>query len=159
VRQTAWSGFRGTASLTGMTLGPIEVVVIAFPGNRFTGGIIPELERLTSQGTVSVVDGLLVRRDGDSAVTFVELSELDPSDDAAALAGVLDRVDGLLSDEDVEALAGDLEPDSSAAILVFEHTWVKPLRDELAASGGQLQASIRIPGPVVEEVLAAVADA
>lgn len=141
-----------------MTLGPIEVVVIAFPGNRFTGGIVPELERLTSQGVVSVIDGLLVSRDGDGSTSFTELNEVDPGDEAAALAGVLDRVEGLVSDEDVEALTADLEPDSSAAILVFEHTWVKPLRDQITASGGELRADIRVPGPVVEEILATVPD-
>jgi hypothetical protein len=141
-----------------MSLGPVEVVVIAFPGNRFTGGIIPELERLTGEGVVSVIDGLLVTRDGDGSTSFVELSEVDPGDDAAALARVLDRVEGLVSDEDVDALTADLEPGSSAAILVFEHTWVKPLRDQIAASGGELRANLRVPGPVVEEILATVPD-
>ncbi len=142
-----------------MTLGPIEVVVIAFPGSRFTGGIVPELERLTSHGVIAVVDGLLVTRADDGTTSYVELSEVEPGDDAAALASVLDRVEGLLTDEDVDALTADLEPGSSAAVLVFEHTWVKPLRDEITASGGLLQADIRIPGAVVEEVLAAATDA
>ncbi|WP_028660835.1 DUF6325 family protein [Nocardioides insulae] len=142
-----------------MSLGPIEVVSIAFPGNRFTGEIIPELERLTSSGTITVIDGVLATRDQDGPVTFVELDEVDGGDgDAGRLAALLDRVEGLVSDEDVEELAGALEPNSSAAILVFEHTWMKPLRDAIFASGGELMADLRVPGPVVEELMATLAE-
>jgi hypothetical protein len=62
----------------------------------------------------------------------------------------------MLSDEDAEAFADALEPGSSAAALVFEHTWFKPLRNELLDSGGILIADMRIPGLVVEAVLAEV---
>lgn len=136
-----------------MALGPIEVLVLDFPGNGFTGEIVPELERLVDQGVISVVDGLLVRRDGDDELTIVELAEIDPSDDIAALGSVLNQVEALISDDDVAELAGGLEPDSSAAILVFEHTWVKPLRDAIVASGGRLAASFRVPGRAVDELL------
>ena len=55
-------------------------------------------------------------------------------------------------------MTNDLEPDSSAAVLVFEHTWAKPLRDAIVDAGGVLAANVRIPGPVVEEILASVPD-
>lgn len=141
-----------------MTLGPIEVLVLAFPENRFTGEIIPELERLVESNTISIVDGLFVTKGADGVAAFVELSEIGADDDAAALADLLDRVEGLVSDEDVESLTADLEPNSSAAILVFEHTWAKPLRDAVVNSGGILAANLRIPGAVVEEILATVPD-
>ncbi len=141
-----------------MTLGPIEVLVLAFPENRFTGEIIPELERLVERNTISIVDGLFVTKGADGVAAFVELSEIGADDDAAALADLLDRVEGLVSDEDVESLTADLEPNSSAAILVFEHTWAKPLRDAVVNSGGILAANLRIPGAVVEEILATVPD-
>ena len=69
----------------------------------------------------------------------------------------VDRMEALVSDEDVEELVAALEPDSSAAILVFEHTWAKPFRDAVVASGGVLAANFRVPGAVVDEVLAALA--
>jgi hypothetical protein len=141
-----------------MPLGPIEVVVIAFPENRFTGAIVPELQRLVDNDTISVIDGLFVTKDADGATAFVELGELGANEDAAALAALLDRVEGLVSDEDVEAMTNDLEPNSSAAILVFEHTWAKPFRDAVVAAGGVLAANMRIPGAVVEEILATVPD-
>ena len=141
-----------------MALGPIEVLVIEFPGNKFTGEIIPELERLIASETITVIDGLLVRKDLDGDVTFVEFDELGVNDDAAPLSGVMQQLDALISDEDVLEWSTELEPGSSEAILVFEHTWVKGFRDAVVSSGGVLADSIRIPGLVVEELLAELAE-
>jgi Family of unknown function (DUF6325) len=140
-----------------MVLGPIEVLVVGFPGNKFNGDIIPELERLIDANTISVIDGLFVRKEADGSVTFTELEELGANDDAAHLADVLEQLDSLISDEDVTELAEGLEPDSSAAILVFEHTWAKPLRDAVVGSGGSMVANFRVPGAVVDELLAELA--
>jgi hypothetical protein len=141
-----------------MSLGPIEVIVAGFPGNRFNGKIMPALQSLVDRDIVSVVDGLLIMKDNEGVITFVELEEIDANDDAAALAGLLDQTDGLLSDEDVEELATALEPNSSAAALVLEHTWAKPLRDAIVDSDGVLIANFRVPGLVVQEVLDALAE-
>jgi len=64
----------------------------------------------------------------------------------------------LLSAEDVDELAAGLQPNSSAAVLVFEHTWAAPLKQAIEDSGGRLVANLRVPGRVVDEVLAAVAE-
>ena len=136
-----------------MSLGPIEVVVLAFPENRFTGEILPELERLVQSDTISIVDGVLASKDADGSTTFVEFDNIE-DDEFAALAGVLERVEGLVSDEDVDDLTASLPPDSSAAVLVFEHTWAIPLRDAIVRGGGELVANLRIPASVVEEVVA-----
>ena len=141
-----------------MTLGPIEVIVAGFPGNRFNGKIMPALQSLVDRDIVSVVDGLLIMKDAEGVVTYVELEEIDANEDAAALAGLLDLTDGLLSDEDVDELAMALEPNSSAAALVLEHTWAKPLRDAIVDSDGVLIANFRVPGLVVQEVLDALAE-
>jgi hypothetical protein len=142
-----------------MALGPIEIVVIGFPGNEFNGQIIPELERLIENDTISVVDGLFLMKDGDGEVEFVEFDEIGANDDAERLAGLVDQLDALISDEDVAEFAAQLEPNSSAAILAFEHTWAKPFRDAIVASGGVLAANFRVPGLVVEELLAELAAA
>lgn len=138
-----------------MTLGPIELYVFGFPGNRFTGGIIPEIERLVDEGIVSVVDVLMIHKNGDGDVTFAELEEADGDDGVARLSQLMKGLD-LIGDEDVEAFADALEPNSSAAAIVFEHTWVKPLRDQLAAADAIVLSNMRIPGMVVQEVLDAV---
>ena len=78
-----------------MGLGPIEILVIEFPGSQFTGEIIPELERLIESDTISIIDGLLVKKDLNGDVTFIEFDELGINDDASKLAGVVDQLDAL----------------------------------------------------------------
>jgi hypothetical protein len=136
-----------------MALGPVEVLVLSFPGSQFNGAIIPELERLTSSGIISVIDGVFVTRDESGDVTFLEFAELGENHDAARLAAVLDQVESLISDEDVQELADGLAPGDSEAILVFEHTWAKPFRDAIVASGGILTGELRLPGLAVDELL------
>jgi hypothetical protein len=136
-----------------MALGPVEVLVFSFPGNQFNGKIIPELERLTASGTITVIDGVFVSRDEAGDVAFVEFEQLDENHDAARLADVLDQIESLISDEDVLELAEGLAPGDSQAILVFEHTWAKPFRDAIVASGGILTGEMRLPGAAVDELL------
>ena len=137
-----------------MALAPIELLVIGFPENQFTGGILPELETLVENGVITVVDALLIVKEEDGTVDYLELDQIDAGEDIAALGRLLVEPNGLLSDEDVEEFAAALAPGSSAAALVFEHTWFTPLRNELLDSGGLLLANVRIPGLVVDEVLA-----
>lgn len=139
-----------------MTLGPIEVVTIGFESDRFQGTIIPELERLVEAGIVSIADGVFVQRSGEDETTVIEFGQEDADGDLARVGELMGEALDLVSDEDIEALTDGLPVGASAAILVFEHTWVKPLRDAIAGAGGELIDSIRVPGLVVQEVLDAV---
>jgi len=129
------------------------VLEIGFPGNEFNGEILPELERLVEANTISIIDGLFLQKGEDGEVKFFELEDVGADEGVARLAALLDQVEGLISDEDVTELAAGLAPNSSAAILVFEHTWAKPLRDAIIGSGGVLAANFRVPGMVVDELL------
>jgi uncharacterized membrane protein len=138
-------------------VGPVEVLVIGFPGSRFNGDIVPSLVDVVERGIISIVDAILISRDEDGGLTVVELEEEGAGPEVAALAALVDEVHDLVSDEDVEALAADIEPGSSAAVLVFEHTWALPLRDAVTGSGGVVLSQLRVPGAVVDEVRDAVA--
>jgi uncharacterized membrane protein len=140
-----------------MALGPIEVIVIAFPGNRFNGEIIPELERLVENDTISIIDGVAIVKAADGEVEFVEFDQDHENEHAQRLAGLFNRLEALVSDDDIRSLAADLEPNSSAAILVFEHIWAKPFQDAIVDSGGFLAANFRVPATTVEELLAELA--
>jgi hypothetical protein len=139
-----------------MALGPIEVVVLGFPGSRFTGEIRPRILELVQRGIVSVIDALFITKDDDGAVTFLELQQLADDPEFAALGDLLSRQIDLLAAEDVTELVAELEPGSSALALVFEHTWMLPVREAVVESGGILLADLHIPPDVVDEVLAAV---
>ncbi len=139
-----------------MSLGPVEILVVGFPENKFTGAIVPELQRLVSDETITVIDGLFVMKDTDGGTSFTEFDELGLGEEATALKEVVNRVEGLISDEDVMELTAELAPGSSAAILVFEHTWALALRNSIVDAGGLLIDNIRVPATVVEEILATV---
>ena len=135
-------------------LGPVELLFVEFPGNQFTGEIIPALSDLIDQGTIRVLDLVFVAKDGDGNAVGIELEEL-PSDSKDAFSELVQELESLISEEDVEDLAEALEPNSSAAILLFEHKWAIPFRDALANSGGQLVLRL----PITEEALAEIAAA
>lgn len=133
-------------------MGPIDYLVVEFPGNRMTGKVLPALVDLVDRGLIRILDLVFVRKDADGSVTGLAVTDLDGD-------GVLDPVvfegasSGLLGDDDVQDAAGVLEPGSSAGILVYENVWAAPFASELRRSGGQLVASGRIP---VQAVLAAL---
>ncbi len=136
-----------------MSLGPIEVLVIAFPDNQFRGHIIPELEKLIESGTISVVDGLFITKDNDGNTAAVEFEQLEANHDAARLSHLLNQLDSLISDEDIDELTDSLPNNSSGAILVFEHTWAKPFRDAILEAGGILAGDFRVPGIAIDALL------
>jgi hypothetical protein len=141
-----------------MSVGPIEVIVVEFPGNRFNGQILPELSKLVEAGTIRIVDGLLVSRGDDEEIAVLEIDQMTGDPELSALAELFDVLDALISDEDIEALSDSLGPNSSAAILVFEHTWAIPFRDAIVDSGGILANAVRIPADVVDDVIDALAE-
>jgi hypothetical protein len=137
-----------------MSVGPVEVTVIRFPGNQFKGEIAPALAELIEAGTIRVIDLLFMWTDANGEVTVKELEELESDDRSIFDAVVTDQTD-LLSDEDAKELAALIGEDSSAAILVFEHTWATKFADALRNAEGELVFSERIPHDVVEEAVAA----
>jgi uncharacterized membrane protein len=140
-----------------MSLGPIELVVIGFPDTPTGGRIASEIQRLIDSEVITLVDGLFVSKEEDGTTNFVEIQQMDVDDSINRLSQFIDDSKGLLADEDVEQIADELSPGASALMLVFENTWVKGVRDAVADAGGVLMAQIRVPGPIVDEVMAAVA--
>ena len=140
-----------------MTLGPVELVVLGFPGSRFSGEIRPRIQDLVDRNIVNIVDALLVMKDERGDVTFFELEEMEEGDpDLQALHALVSEELDLISGEDAEVFAEELAPGSSALALAFEHTWMRPVRDAVINSGGVLIADVQIPAQVVDEVLDAV---
>jgi Family of unknown function (DUF6325) len=140
-----------------VTLGPVELVVLGFPGSRFSGEIQPRIQDLVDRNIVNIVDALLVMKDERGHVTYFELEEMEEADaDLRALHALVSEELDLISGEDAEVFAEDLAPGSSALALAFEHTWMRPVRDAVVNSGGVLIADVQIPAQVVDEVLDAV---
>jgi uncharacterized membrane protein len=135
-------------------MGPVEYLVVEFPGNQFKGEIVPALKELTKNGTIRIIDLLFVKKDADANVTWAELSNLS-AEQAAAFDDLDGEIDDLLNEEDISIAAEKLRPNSSAALLVFEHVWATRLRDAVVNAGGRLVDNDRIPAAIVEAAFAA----
>jgi hypothetical protein len=136
-----------------MAIGPVEYIILAFPGNKFSGEIAPALDALTKSGTIRVLDLVFITKDADGRVAGVEVEQLPELAPFAALDG---EVGGLLTEEDIEYAAHDLEPNSSAALLIWEDAWATPLVEALRDSGGVLIEGSRVPHELMEAALTEV---
>jgi len=133
-------------------LGPVDWIVVEFPGSRFNGQIAPALLDLVERDLVRVLDLLVLKKDDDGSLEAFELSDLDQGE-VGELRTYEAELAMLLSEEDVTSLGAAIEPGSSAAVLVWENTWAAPFASAVRRSGGQLVASGRIP---IQALLAAV---
>ncbi|HEY3142943.1 MAG TPA: DUF6325 family protein [Acidimicrobiales bacterium] len=133
-------------------LGPVDWMVIEFPGSEFNGRIAPALTDLVERDLIRVLDLLVLRKDADSSVEAFELADLDTTE-IGALRAFEGQVAMLLSKDDVHAVAEALEPGSTAALVVWENTWAAPFGAAVRHSGGQLVGGGRIP---VQSILAAI---
>jgi hypothetical protein len=133
-------------------LGPVDWIVVEFPGSRFNGEIAPALRDLIERDLVRVLDLLVLKKDPDGELEAFELSDLD-QEEIGELRSYEAQLAMLLSEDDVAAVAAAVEPGSSAAVLVWENIWAAPFASAVRRSGGQLVASGRIP---IQAILAAI---
>ncbi|MGA9161909.1 MAG: DUF6325 family protein [Actinomycetota bacterium] len=132
-----------------MSIGPVEYMIVAFPGNRFKGEIAPALKELVDAGTLRIIDLAFVMKDAHGAVVTAELGDLD-SDVYKAFDALSPETMGLLNAEDLAAAGEELDPNSSAALLVWEDVWATKLRDAIENAGGELLDLERVPHEVVQ---------
>ena len=134
-------------------MGPVEYIIVGFPGNKFNGEIAPELAALVESGTIRILDLIFVGKDVDGSVVSLEIDELE----GVPGFGELDaETGGIISPEDIEYAAAALEPNSSAALLIWEDVWAAPFAEAIRDSGGVLLEGARIPhemiAPIVENL-------
>jgi hypothetical protein len=133
-------------------LGPVDWIVVEFPGSKFNGQIAPALLDLVERDLIRVLDLLVLKKDADGSLEAFELSDLDQGE-IGDLRTYESELAMLLSEEDVTSLAAAIEPGSSAGVLVWENTWAAPFASAVRRSGGQLVASGRVP---IQALLAAI---
>jgi hypothetical protein len=138
--------------MTTFDYGPIEFYAIGFEGDRPGPAVLQAIDDLVASGTVNVLDLVFARRSPEGEIEVLELS--DTVDDGAP---ALDLA-GLAGQDDILYLAENLEPGSSAAILVVELLWAKSFAAALYDAGGAVIAREGIPAPIVNAFLAEHAD-
>ncbi|GAB7103587.1 hypothetical protein JCM4814A_19010 [Streptomyces phaeofaciens JCM 4814] len=133
-------------------MGPIDYVVVEFPGNRMTGEGLPLLIDLVDRGIIRILDMTFIKKDEDGSVTALEIADLtgDGNLDLAVFEGARS---GLMGRDDLEEAAAAVEPGNSAGLLVYENLWAAPFATALRRGGAQLVASGRLP---VQAVLASL---
>ena len=136
-----------------MEVGPVDVYIIGFPGNKFTGRIAPAIRELVDDGTIRVLDLLFIMKDADGVVTTLAIEDLD--EEGAAFAEISITEPGSLNEEDADEVSDDLPPNSSAMLVAFENVWARKVVSALEAADAVLIDSLRIPAEVVREALSA----
>jgi uncharacterized membrane protein len=143
----------------GLTLGPVQMLVVGFEGDNFTGEIRKELARLKENDVIRLIDLLLVKKNDDGELEVLQQSDLDQEEaeefgalvgalvgfgmggeeeaERAAIAGAAELEDGHVFDDDAVWYLGDAIPEgTAAAVALIEHRWAIPLRDMIAKAGG-----------------------
>jgi uncharacterized membrane protein len=139
-----------------MSRGPVEYIIIGFPGNQFSGEIVPALADLVEGGVIRIIDLVFVSKNDDGDVLVIEADE-----EHAAIAA-FNTLDGEVGDylgpEDIEHAAAAIENGSSAALLVWEDLWATPFVEAVRNANGVVLEGARIPAELIEaaEALAAV---
>jgi hypothetical protein len=139
-----------------VSIGPVEYLLIEFPGNKFTGEIVPALGRLIENQTVRIIDLVFISTDADGSVSMFEFDQLDEFAPFATLDG---EAGGLISKEDIAYAGAGLQPNSSAALLVWEDTWATELAQAIRNANGVVIEGARIPHDLAEQALSELAAA
>ncbi len=136
-----------------LELGPVDYLVIEFPGNQMTGEGLPILIDLVQRGIIRILDLAFITRNADGSVDALDARDIDTSGIGSLAVFHRDGKAGLLDQGDLDEIGSALDLSSSAGVLVFENTWAAPFVGAMRRSGGQLVASGRIPAT---DLLAAI---
>lgn len=132
-------------------MGPIDYILVEWPGKQPTGEAIPHLIDLVDRGLIRIIDVAFVAKGEDGSVAALEIADVGGA--VAEFAVFEGAASGLVQSTDIEQAGDVLEPGTSAALLVYENAWAAPFAGAVRRSGGQLVASGRIP---VEDLIAAL---
>jgi uncharacterized membrane protein len=132
-------------------MGPIDYIVLEWPGKQPSGEVAPLIVDLVDRGLIRILDIAFMVKDEDGTVAAIDLAAANG--ESAGFSEFEGASTGLLGDEDLQEAAAALEPGTSAAVLVWENRWAAPVAVALRKSGGQLVASGRLP---VQAILASL---
>ena len=137
-----------------MGLCPVDVVIVGFLGNKFSGRIAPALMELVDNSTIRIIDLLFVSKDANGVITTIKAADVD-ADTGPGYLAINVVQPGALGPEDAEELEEDLAPNSSALLIAFENIWARKLLEAARDADAVVMDHIRIPSDVVAAVVTA----
>jgi len=135
--------------------GPVDVIVLAAGEPRFDGGVLAELERQASSGTIRVLDAMILLKDEAGGRAVLNLEDL-PAEQRAAVGFIETGTRGLFDTEDAETLYEGMVPGSAVVALAIEHTWALALVNAMYQAGVDVALNFRVPALVVDEAFASL---
>ena len=135
--------------------GPVDVIVLAAGEPRFDGGVLAELERQASSGTIRVLDAMILLKDEAGGRAVLNLEDL-PAEQRAAVGFIETGTRGLFDTEDAETLYEGMVPGSAVVALAIEHTWALALVNAMYQAGVDLALNFRVPALIVDEAFASI---
>ena len=127
-----------------MTLGPLDYLVVGFPGNQFKGEIAPAINEARKKGIIRLVDLVFIMKDESGATVTMELTDM-PDEVKTAFSSAVGDLEGLFTPEDIATLTREVPPGNSALIVLYEHTWAIKIKEALINAKGVLITQGRIP--------------
>jgi uncharacterized membrane protein len=134
-----------------VSIGPVEYIIVGFPGNHFTGEIAPELLALVESGTIRVIDLVFIMKDDAGEVGIIEVDEHEAF---AAFGELSADLGDFIGDEDITHAAATMDPGTSVLMIVWEDRWATGLANAIFASGGVVLEGARVPRELIEAAVA-----
>jgi hypothetical protein len=139
-----------------MTLGPLEYIMVAFEGNRFSGQILSELRAAQEKGIIRVIDLLVIKKDEQGNVMAQELTDLD-EEEARPFGFFAGNLLNIFEPDDVEVTASQMPNNSAASLLLIEDTWAIPLKQAILNTGAVARTGGLVAPEVVQSIEAEIA--
>ena len=135
-----------------MSYGPIDFLALEFTNDQLKGEIMPALMELVDNKIVRVIDLVVIQKDQAGQYEALELQQLKP-EVIAIFDPLMVEISGIIQVEDIDAIAEQMEDNTTAAVLLFENLWAVKFKEAVLRANGRLLAQERIPYQVVDEAL------
>lgn len=135
--------------MSSQAFGPIELYLIELDNSNLGGGLRSAFSELLENGTLRLLDLILISRDGDGFLSVTEVEDSDDPFGGAEFAAI-----GIAGDEDIAAFAEFVPPSTAAALIAVELLWAKSLAAAVSSSGTSILASESIPAPAANALAA-----
>jgi hypothetical protein len=135
-----------------MDVGPVEVIVLEFPGQRADPAVTGVLTDVVSRGYAAVLDLVFVAHTPDGSLRVTDVGD---NLDGVGLGALQPGRQPLISRDDLDLMRDSLRPGTCAAVIAYEHRWPERLAAAARDAGGQLALHVQVPHDAVAAAVAA----